>query len=433
MNKEHCLRAGSGTAVINIDDTILPLDGFTYVRNPLHVRAIVLESNIRVVIVSVEITTLPEEVMEEMVQKVCAIAGVEREQVWLTLAHSFGGPHIWPEPKPGETEKPRPGRKPRTQDDIARCARLREAYYAALEQAVTEAVGGMRPAVMGAGRGTCTVNISRNLETREGWWLGGDSEEPCDHALTVLRIDAADGTPIAMMFHYGVRACVMMKSKAPDGGGIITSELCGVAGKMLEQELGDRFTVLFLCGAAADQEPQLTTGWNETDKDGVLRSVDFGEIGGALLDAQATRLAAETRKVWRRTQQLRDVEEFRMGSRAYVCATKKMTKSGAELQLSRDVVFEPDGEMTLTAYALRLGVMNLIGVQPEIDGLTSIKLAQSVPGELTAAAIQVNGSGKCMPEQTAYDQIKYQSVNSPFMPGGAETMCAAAAELLRSL
>lgn len=433
MNQTHKLRAGAGTAVIQIGQEILPIDGFTWVRNPLHVRAVILESGIRTVIVSVEITTLLPQTLENMIQKTIAITGAARENIWLTLSHSFGGPHIWQAPKPGEAEKPRPGRKPRTPDDIARCARLEQAYYDALEQALTKAVRGMRDAVAGAGRGKCTVNVSRNLETRDGWWLGANSEEPCDHGLTVLRVDGVDGKPIAMIFHYGIRACVMLDSKGPDGGSVITCELTGVAGEMLEKEIGGDFTALFLCGAAADQEPQLKAGCNETDRDGVLRTVDLSEIGGGLLDAQAMRLAAETLKTWRRTTDLRDIDEIRMGSCQILCPTKKMTRSGAELELSRNVVFEPSGEKTVTAYAMRLGVMNLIGVQPEIDALTSLRLAQAIPGEITAAAIQVNGSDKCMPERTAYEFIKYQSVNSPFMPGCAEMMCDAAEKLIQNL
>lgn len=433
MTEKHILRAGAATVQIIIDDTILPIDGFTWVRNPLHVRAIIMESDIRCAIVSVEITTLPEDTVENMIRKTCELAGVSREHVWLTLSHCFGGPHIWPAPKPGQVEKPRPGRKPRTEDDIARCARLEQAYYAALEQAVAAAAANMRDAVAAAGCGQCAINVSRNLNTRDGWWLGGNSEEPCDHTLTVLRLDGLDGTPIALIFNYGVRACVMMKSKAPDGGSIITSELTGVAGKMLENEIGDGFTALFLCGAAADQEPQLKTEWNETDKDGALRTVNMGEIGGAMLDAQAARLASDTLKVWRRTTGLQNIEHISMGSCQYTCATKKMTKSGAELTLSEKVSFEPDSEMTLTAYAMRLGVINLIGIQPEIDGSTAVKLAASVPGEITATAIQVNGSGKCMPEKASYDALKYQCINSPFMPGSAETMCEAATNLLKTL
>ena len=431
MKEEHCLRAGAGTAMVEIGEDILPIEGFTSVRNPLHARVLILESNIRTVIASVEITSLFDFVLEAMQQKLCALTGAARENIWLTTTHSFGGPHLWRASEPGQAKQP--GCKVLPEEEALRCARLEKAYLNALEQAAEAAVSRMRDAVIGAGRGFCTVNASRNMETRDGWWLGTDSEEPCDHSLTVLRVDGADGTPIAMLYTYGVRSCVMKTSKGADGGGIITSDLCGVTSMALEQEFGDPFTALFLCGAAADQEPQFKSLQTEVDKNGDLRTIDQSPIGGALLDAQAVRLTAEVLKTWRRTNCLQDIAEIRSGKRAYVCPTKKMAQTSSFVKPTREASFEPAGEKTLTVYALRLGVLNLIGVQPEIDSVTSMQLAQAVSGELTAAVIQVNGGDKCMPERTAYEQVKYQSLNSPFQSGCAEIMRDTAIELLQSI
>lgn len=430
MSSKHHLRAGAGTKVIEIGDGILPIEGFTFVRNPLHARVLILDSNIRTVIASLEVTSLFDVIQEELTQTLCDMTGAQRENIWLTTTHSFGGPHLWPAPKPGE--KPRGG-KIRTEQDIQHCARLVDAYHDALKQAATMALDSMRDAVMGAGTGTCTVAASRNMECREGWWLGTDAEEPCNQTVTVLRVDDTAGTPIAMMFNYGVRSCTMQHSKAEDGGGIITSDLCGVTSMALENSIGDNFSAMFLCGAAADQEPQLKSKQIEMDKNGDPLIIDQGPIGGALLDAQAARLTAEVLKVWRRTTQLQDVVEIRSGSRQYICPTKKMGQTASFVKPTREANFEPDGEKTLTVYALRLGVMNLIGVQPEIDSITSLKLANVVPGEITAAAICVNGGEKCMPEHTAYEQVKYQSLNSPFQAGCAELMCDTAKDLMNLL
>lgn len=430
MNLNHHLRAGAGTAVIEIGEGILPVEGFTFVRNPLHARVLILDSNIRTVIASVEVTSLFDTIQEELAQTICEMTGAERENIWLTTTHSFGGPHLWPAPKPGEKSR---GGKVRTEQDILHCARLVDAYHGALKQAVTAALDSMCDAVMGAGTGTCTVAASRNMECREGWWLGTDAEEPCNQTVTVLRVDDTAGTPIAMIFNYGVRSCTMQHSKAEDGGGIITSDLCGVTSMALEQDIGGNFTAMFLCGAAADQEPQLKSKQIEMDKNGDPLTLNYGPIGGALLDAQAARLTTEVLKVWRRTTQLQDVEEIRSGSRQYVCPTKKMGQTASFVKPTRETTFEPDGEKTLTVYALRLGVMNLIGVQPEIDSITSLELAQAVPGQITAAAICVNGGEKCMPERTSYEQVKYQSLNSPFQAGCAELMCETAKDLLNSL
>ena len=431
MSSNHHLRAGAGTVEIEIGEDILPIEGFTFVRNPLHARVLILDSNIRTVIASVEVTSLFEFIQEAMTQTLCDMTGAERENIWLTTTHSFGGPHLWPAPAPGQKEQK--GRKFFSEQEVLHCGRLVDAYHNALKKAVSIALGNMRDAEVGAGTGVCTVAASRNMECREGWWLGTDAEEPCNQTVTVLRVDDTAGDPIAMLFHYGVRSCTMQHSAADDGGKIITSDLCGVTSMALEEAIGKDFSAIFLCGAAADQEPQFKSHQTEMDKNGDPQVIDFASIGGALLDAQAARLTAEVLKVWRRTASMQDVENIRSGSRQYVCPTKKMAQTASHVKPTREAAFEPSGEKVLTVYALRLGVMNLIGVQPEIDSVTSLELAQTVPGEITAAAICVNGGEKCMPERTAYEQVKYQSLNSPFQAGCAERMRDTAIELLNAL
>ena len=431
MEHSQELRAGAGKAVVAIGEEILPIEGFTAVRDPLHVRVLILEKEIRTVIVSVEITSLFDSILENMLQRLCALTGAERENVWIAATHSFAGPHLWPAEELSK-RKLKDGRE-LTPEEAERCACLGRAYFAALEQAAETALSRMQKAVIGADRGVCTVAASRNICTRDGWWLGTDSEEPCDHGLTVLRVDGIDGTPLALLYTYGVRSCVMMHSKTEEGGRLISSDLCGVTSAELEKEFGGVFVALFLCGAAADQEPQFKSKQTEVDKNGDLRTWDYGPVGGVLLDAQVQRLKATVLKIWRRTERHADVGEIRAGSRTYRCPMKKMGQTAALTHPTREAVFEPAGESELTVYALRLGVMNLIGVQPEIDSVTSVRLAQAVPGEITAAAIQVNGGGKCMPERGAYEQVKYQSLNSPFQAGCAELTCETAADLLRSL
>ena len=57
MEKVHYLRAGAGRAEVDIAPC-LPLDGFTSVHDAPNVRALVLQSDKRFVIVSVEITSI---------------------------------------------------------------------------------------------------------------------------------------------------------------------------------------------------------------------------------------------------------------------------------------------------------------------------------------------------------------------------------------
>lgn len=425
MNKKHCLYVGAGKATIDVEPH-LPLDGFTAVHDDLHIRALVLESDKKIVIVSVEITSMFEDTQRKMLDIIRELTGAEGEDVWLSLSHCFACPHIWPSPRPGETERPRPGHAPRTKEEIARCDALGEAYFDALRRALREAEKNKQPAVLGYGKGKCAVSASRNMLTPEGWWMGTDDTEPCDHALHVLRVDSTEGKALAALFVYGVRSCVTTRIKTPEGGMLVSSDLGGNACNYLEEAFGDGFTALFLCGACGDQEPRYKACYDSLDSHGGIKKVDMGMAGYPLLDAQAARLGEETLKTWRCISVLSDVPHIISGRRCFTCATKKMNRDLGSQKPLKECIFEPDGDKRLTVYGLRLGEMELTGVQPEINGAT----ARQIGG---AVATMVNGGDKCMPEAEAYKDLKYQCQNSPFMPGGAEKLRDAALELMKGL
>lgn len=428
---EQKLIAGAGRAVISIQPYMLPLDGFTQVHDDLHIRVLILQQQVRFVIVSVEITSMFAETRQKLHDLVQKLTGAEH--IWITLTHSFAGPHIWPAPEPGKADRPRPGHKERSADEIARCAMLENAYLEATRQATEAALNQLCPARLGWGAGICKVNASRNVLTKDGWWLGTDDAQPCDHGLQVLRIDTLDGKPLALIYVYGIRSCVTSRIKGADGGMMISSDLCGAACNYLEQNMGEDFTALFLCGPAGDQEPRLKGIFQEADERGEMQSFDLGQGAYALLDAQGVRLGSAVIQVYRKITDLRTDLSIRCERRTFTCRTKKMERNLSKLKPTQSAEFEPEGSKELAVYAAKIGQFQLIGVQPEINGITGIEIAEAFPEHCNAVAIMVNGGDKCMPEEQAYIDIKYQSLNSPFMPGSAESLRDTAIELLKSM
>ena len=432
MSMKHHLRAGAGRAVIDIA-SILPVEGFTSIVSDMHVRVLLLESNIRAAIVSVEITQMPDEIRLQMLAKVCEICGVEPEYVWITTTHSFAGPHLFPPPKPGEAPRPGPGGRVRTPEDLERGAKLLDRYYAALEDACRQAVASLQSAVVGCSTGVSATTVSRNIETREGWWLGTGSDQPCDKTISLLRIDAVDGKPLAALFVFGIRSGVMFKVRDQDSGAVVSSDLCGGACTYLEEEFGENFTAMFLCGAACDQEPLLKGVCNELDKDGNLVEKKLSaRAASAALELQSIRLGCDVLNVWRSVQQLHDVPQISMGSASCVCATKVCGET-SKLKPARGLTFEAAGEMEQTVSGMAIGDFILAGFQPEMGGVISAQIRQAFPDATAAMAIMINGSGKCLPDQSAYAACMYQSQNTPFMPGSAEKLRDTAVALLNGL
>lgn len=395
MNKEKLL-AGAGTAEVAIDAHCLPIEGFETVHDVLHVRALIFDSGRRSVIVSVEITSIFPPTQKRFEEAIYRITGAAREDVWLCLTHSFSGPHIWPSDGKGP---------PREPEELARCRRLEDAYVCALETALRAALDDMRPALLGAAQGDSAAAVSRNVETEAGWWLGADPNGPCDRTLTVLRIDGEDGGPIALLFCYGVRSECASESRQ------VSSDLCGGASVRVEKALG--CPALFLCGACADQTP--------------------ARAGDALALNDLSAALAEDVLALHRSVTEKSAVPPQGECVPLRCPAKRMERDRKALHPSRTAEFIPDGEKTTTLYALRLGAATLVGVQPEISGVTAGQIAAALPEEVVAVCTMVNGGDKCMPERRAYELVQFPCLNSPFMPGAAEQLRDAAVALVKKL
>ena len=233
----------------------------------------------------------------------------------------------------------------------------------------------------------------------------GSAGELFPQSVFIIASYGEDGTPIAVLFNYGVRSEVMSPLK------LVSSDLCGNASVRIEKTLG--VPAIFLCGACGDQEP------------GKKGSVEA-------LDEQSETLAADVLSLYRGITEMNAVS-IQCGSTTITCPTKWMNRDLRSLRPTRTAEFAPDGEKKTTAYVLRLGSFTLVGVQPEIDGITSKEIAFGVPGDNVAVCVMVNGGDKCMPEREAYELVKYQCLNSPFMPGAAEALRDAAIGLVNQL
>ncbi len=432
MNTNHCLRAGVGRATIEIN-SLLPLEGFTSIESDLHIRVLLLESDIRVAIVSIEITQIPDEIRLQMQARVCNICDIQPEHVWITTTHAFAGPHLFPLPKEGAPIRPGPGGKIRTPEDVARGTQLLNSHFSALEEACQHAISSLQPAVAGWATGISSIAVSRNIETNDGWWLGTGSGQPVDQTISLLRLDSVDGTPLAALFVFGIRSAVMFRVRGMDGGAIISADLCGGACTYLEEEIGGAFTSMFLCGAACDQEPLLKGVCNELDKNGNLVEKQFGaELTSAALAVQSVRLGSDVLTVWRKIDKFNDIYSISIGSSECTCSTK-LSGETSKLKPARKLIFEASGSKEQTVSGLIIGDFILAGFQPEMGGITSSQIRQAFPDAIAAMAIMVNGSGKCLPDISAYDACMYQSQNTPFMPGSAEIMRDTAISLINHL
>src|SRR5271165_1285345 len=123
-------------------------------------------------------------------------------------------------------------------------------------RAIAEAAGALQPARIGVGTGAAYIGHNRlrvNPDGTVSWFernLTRIPTAPVDPTLTVLRIDRADGTPLAVLTNYACHPVVF----GPDNLRY-SADFPGVMNHLVEQELGGSVQSFFLQGAPGDINP----------------------------------------------------------------------------------------------------------------------------------------------------------------------------------
>jgi hypothetical protein len=224
----------AGAAVVDITPpTGVPLWGYAArkdqpsdgVLDPLKARALVLATGKdRIALVSLDLGRAPTRASFAAIRARAKAAGVDT--VFLVASHTHHGPCVemddWPT---AETS-----------------------YVRKLEQKlgdlVADAAKGLRPARWGVA--AKEVPFNRNRHTKL-------AEKPVDRELLVLRVEDADGKPIAHAVNFAAHATIVESS-----GHKFSADYPGVLAAIVEKETGA--PCLFLQGAAGDLSPDRDRG-----------------------------------------------------------------------------------------------------------------------------------------------------------------------------
>lgn len=130
---------------------------------------------------------------------------------------------------------------------------------AALEKighAIEEAAGELQPARIGVGTGAVYIGHNRlrvNADGSVSWFERNPTRiptAPVDPTLTVLRIDRADRTPLAVLTNYACHPVVFGADNLR-----YSADFPGVMNRVVEQQLGGGVQSFFLQGAPGDINP----------------------------------------------------------------------------------------------------------------------------------------------------------------------------------
>ncbi|MBQ8092064.1 MAG: hypothetical protein IJ242_00590 [Clostridia bacterium] len=404
---------GSGKSEMRFPDGFFPAEGFVGQVHPLFVRAAVLEKENPFVLVSIEMTSLPDEEAEKLRTIAAASAGTGTDRVWITVTHTFSAPHIMPD------------FLMKTDEDRNRREALRKMMADGVRDAVREALAAQAECSLMLTQTESQVMASRDIELPEGWWIGCGGSGKSDRTLTVLSARQADALR-AVIMHLNCQSSVLDGTGAEDGK-CVSGDLAGIACAELEKRLG--VPVIFVIGAAGDQAPVQRAKGLMPDGNGGYHEDDLHEAGVAVAETLGRQLADEAQKAMTLPgSELTGNAENR--SVSFMAPAKKMNRNLHELKPSHTAEWVPDGEKETAVELLTVGELAVIGVKPELTYPTLLHIQEKSPFRFTLAATMVNGGAKYMADQSAYDRCMYEAVNSPFAPGAAELLEQKAEELL---
>ncbi len=405
VSKGCALKAGAGKAPIDFAD-VLPHDGFDTERHGLYARALVIEDEVRrACILTLEVTSIASELLLQLREAAVELTGCDGPFIWVVPTHTFSAPHV------------RTASQLASEAERERNERYRLALVDAARAALGQAMAARRTVTLGAGEGVCPVNVSRDVETPAGWWLGTNPQGYADHAMPVLVLNDARGETVAVVAAADVQSSVLDKSCDSECRRVVSGDLFGFAAQALERDLG--CVALLLPGAAGDQAPTERAVATEFMADGSCRVTDKREHAYRMLHKQGQALACALAET---VSMCALIEGSCIEARAFDVELPAQERADFQaLAPHHSYEFVPAGQLSTTVYLLRLGAIDLVGVQPEVASAfgSAVRAARPVH---TLFATLVNGGQKYLPAPDAYQKITYEAMNSNFALGAHERL-----------
>jgi len=418
---EKKITAGAGRSEIVLPENYFPSNEFTEMKDPLTVRAVYMAGGDEALLVSLEITSLMGEDLDDFRRRAADASGVAEEKIWMTVTHTFDSPHI------------RPAFMLHTEAEKEKNTELKEAFLKAEENACRQAREKAESAVVRSASTICNINVNRNVLTRDGWWLGHDEEGPSDKTVTAIRIDAESGNPIAVIFSYDIQSAVMQFVKVSSGGCIYSGDIAGWASRDTEKHIPGAIA-MFLCGCAGDQVPGLQGRYDRVNPDGALQRIELHDEAISLMHAQGHRLGASAvRAAAAAAEKAPEDAVIAMSREKINLPAQHIEHDLSKLHPCHQYEYTPEGEREATLDVITIGDAAIVATQAELGTETGTRIRSASPYGRTIVATMVNGGAKYMPRRDAYEKNYYEAMNSPFAAGSAEQWEDRAIDLLKQM
>ena len=418
---DRTMRAGAGKEEIMLMEAYLAIEDFSIVHRALDVRAVIIENGTKMAFVSVEMTSLPAEEIEAVKDRIVMEAEIERENIWVCCTHTFSAPHLLPDFMLAEN------------DGIAKKEEFRKALQNAAAAAVIKAQSRMEAVTPRFGSSYCDINIGRDEELEDGWWIGEHGMGLVDHEIQALRLDNREGKPVAVIFNYAIQSSVLDGSVLSTGGKGVSPDVAGTACDYIERCYRKPHpVVLFLMGAAGDQVPVKRTV-SETFVKGERVRKDRHEEGFKICEELGRTLGDAVIRAMDSSRQVSVDDEVRMERKKITVPGKTMERNLHNLKPVKEFKYTENGDVETEIEIAAIGEIAFLGVKPELNCITAAAVKAFSPYEHTIITTMVNGASKYMADKRSYDRVTYEAQNSPFAKGAAEILMKESISLLNEM
>ena len=387
----NSLHAGAAKADITPADltALNPMGGgsFTGVHDPLFLRAIVLSDGAEeAALVSCDLIEAGD--MTDVRKRIERELGIPYGHIFITATHSHNAPRIGLV-SPGSLAH---GGGPEV-------AAYTEHVYDTMVETLRQARASARPARFGLGAGTADVNVNRDEYADGRWRLGYNPEGPSDKTVWVVKFEALDGAPIAVLINYAVHSTVTLGTKE------ISGDLAGAAARHVERHLGGEVVAVWTPGPLGDQAPRVCL--ERAPGEAPAFAYQAMEAQGLLVGAEVVRVARSVTK-------LSSAGRVRAADRVISCPVKRGVDVMEDMR-QEDVPF-----VDLRLGLILLGQIALVGVSGEVVTRICQRLRRESPQASTILISIVNDRIGYIADDEAYDRPTHEVNGSPVRRGYAE-------------
>jgi hypothetical protein len=228
-------------------------EGCRGIHDDLYAKALVLDDGCtKVAVVTCDFVGPDRTFVEEIRRIVEERTGIEGAHVMVCGSHTHSGP-MWTSPIFWDRKE--------DEDIEGEWAKLLPRTIAG---AVLMAADRLEEAKIGFGAGEANVGINRRLLNEAGK-VGSIAPDPSrvrDPQVGVVRVDRADGRPLAVLVNYACHAVVLGADNF-----LISADYPGYAMRTLERVVGDA-TVLFANGCCGNINPQWRGSFEAAERSG---------------------------------------------------------------------------------------------------------------------------------------------------------------------